>query len=225
MTEGSNTCAATRLWDLPVRIVHWSLVLLLPALWWTSETHDLTTHTRLGFMMIGLVAFRLLWGLVGSSTARFAGFLKGPAAIRAYLRGSAAPVVGHNPLGGWSVIALLLLLATQVGLGTIAQDVDGLESGPLSYLVAYDTADAAREWHGRIFNIILGFTALHVVAIGIHLFVKHDNLLLPMLTGRRRYDREVAVPRIAPVWVGALCAATAAALAYWISRGAHLPAF
>ncbi len=222
MADGEER-AALRLWDLPVRIVHWSFVLLLPALWWTGEEHDIEMHTTLGLIMIGLLVFRVLWGFAGSSTARFAWFLKGPVSILANLRGSTEPVVGPNPIGGWSVVALLAMLVLQVGLGTIAQDVDGLESGPLSYLVSYETADAAREWHELVFNIILGLVALHVAAILYYLFVRRDNLTGPMLTGRKRFEAGVAEPRIASSWIGLICAVAAGAFSYWISIGAPLP--
>src|SRR5687768_2369014 len=110
-----------RLWDLPVRLVHWAFVLLLPALWWTAEEGEIEWHRRLAYMMLALLLFRLLWGFFGSATARFSQFVKGPAGILSYLRDRPGPrVVGHNPLGGWSVLLLLGLLATQVALGLFA---------------------------------------------------------------------------------------------------------
>lgn len=212
-----------RLWDLPVRLVHWSFVGLLPALWWTGETGDIATHKTLGLIMLALVAFRLIWGLVGSQTARFASFVKGPAAILAYLRGKTKPAIGHNPLGALSVLALLGLLGTQVGYGLVAQDVDGLESGPLSYLVSYETADLARGWHHLLFNVILAVAALHVAAVLFYLLIKHDNLVTPMIIGDKVYAEPVDAPRTAPFWRLAASAATAAVLAWWIGLGAPLP--
>lgn len=212
-----------RLWDAPVRIVHWGFVLLIPALWWTGEEGDLETHKLIGYVMLALVVFRILWGFVGASTARFGTFVTGPARLGAYLRGSGEQVVGHSPLGALSVIALLLVLTVQVGAGLIAQDVDGLESGPLSYLVSYETADAAREVHHLFFNVLLGLIALHLAAILYYALAKRDNLVGPMVSGRRRYDREVTAPTFAPVWRFVIAAALAALLAWWVSKGAPLP--
>ena len=212
-----------KLWDVPVRTIHWAIVLLMPALWWTAESGDLTLHKQLGYVMLALVLFRLFWGFVGSSTARFASFLKGPRAIIAYAAGlfskEGEQVVGHNPLGGLSATALLLLLAAQIAIGLFAQDVDGIESGPLSYLVSYDTADAARGLHHLLFNVLLGFIALHVAAILFYLVVKRDNLIGPMITGSKAMAAGVVPPRFAPGWLIAVGVVLSAALAWWISAG------
>ncbi|MFC3173767.1 cytochrome b/b6 domain-containing protein [Novosphingobium bradum] len=231
MTEraAAETPAGTpvRLWDLPVRLVHWSFVVLIALLWWSAEERDMDLHFTLGLVMLGLIVFRLLWGLVGSSTARFASFVKGPAAIRAYLAGlksgTGPHVVGHNPLGALSVLALVGLIAAQVGLGLFAQDHDAINSGPLNFLVSYDTASAISEVHEALFNVILAVIALHVGAILFYRFIKRDNLVTPMITGRRVFETAVATPRIAPLWVALVCAALAAAIAVWVSWG--LPPF
>ncbi|MBC2669350.1 cytochrome b/b6 domain-containing protein [Novosphingobium piscinae] len=218
---------ATRLWDLPVRLVHWSFVVLLVALWLSAENGAIGLHKTLGLIMLGLVVFRLLWGFVGSSTARFAGFVRGPGRVLAYLRGlrdpGQAPVVGHNPLGGWSVLGLLGVLAVQVALGLVSQDTDGIESGPLNHLVSYDTAELARELHELLFNGLLLLVAIHLAAIVFYRVVKRDNLITPMITGRRQFAVPIEAPQIAPWWRAVLCAALAAALAWWVSLGAPKP--
>lgn len=223
----ATSVAAVKLWDLPVRLVHWAIVLLLAGLWWSAEEGDLTLHKQLGMMMLILIVFRLLWGLIGSSSARFAGFLRGPRAVIGYARGlfgrAGEPVVGHNPLGGWSAMILLALLAFQVGLGLIAQDTDGLESGPLNHLVDYDTAEWARETHELIFNLLLGLSVLHVLAIAFYLIFKRDNLISPMLTGKRRFTSAVAAPKFAPWWLAALCLIVAWGIGGWVWSGAPLP--
>jgi cytochrome b len=213
-----------RIWDLPVRLVHWSFVVLLPWLWWEAEEEDLDMHMKLGIVMLGLVVFRLLWGVLGSDTARFSRFVKGPGAILRYVRGQGGKtVIGHNPLGALSVLALLGLLTLQIGLGLIAQDVDGLNSGPLNYLVSFDTADAASELHELVFNVILGVVALHVGAILFYLVVKRDNLITPMITGRRRYDAVVEAPLMAPLWRLVVCVVAAFLIMWWVWAGAPLP--
>lgn len=214
-----------KLWDVPIRIIHWSLVLLLPALWWTWKNGDIGTHKLLGYVLLGLLVFRIFWGFAGSETARFSGFVKGPRAVAAYLRGLVSkegePVVGHNPVGGWSVIALLLLLSAQVIVGLFTQDVDGIESGPLTYLVSYDRADAARWWHDKLFDVLLALVAVHVAAILFYLVVKRDNLVGPMVTGSRKWPASSSLPSPgqAPWWRILVGAALGGGLAWWVSLG------
>lgn len=122
-----------------------------------------------------------------------------------YIRGhmfdrAAPPVSGHNPVGGWSVIAMIALLATQVGLGFFSVDIDGMESGPFAYLVDFETGRAAAEWHDFIFNVILALTALHVLAILFYLLHRRDNLVGPMISGSRRWAGEQPALRFASGW-------------------------
>lgn len=208
-----------RLWDLPVRLVHWALVVLLPWLWWTWRSGKTELHETLGYVTLGLLLFRILWGIFGSSTARFVHFVKGPREIALYLRGRYPANVGHNPLGALSVLLLLGLMIAEVGFGLFAEDVDGEESGALARFVSYETADWARGWHALLFNAILAVVAIHVLAILFYLVVKRDNLVGPMVTGRKAYKADVAQPRAVPVWRAIVAAAVAAAIAWWISRG------
>lgn len=216
-----------KLWDWPVRVVHWSFVLLMPALWWTWKSNQMALHERLGYLTLALVLFRLFWGLFGSEPARFATFVKGPRAIAAYLSKlfskHGEPSVGHNPLGGLSVIALLSLIVAEVGIGLFTQDTDGIESGPLTRYVSYDFADGARRWHGQVFDILLVFIALHLCAIAFYLVVKRENLIGPMLTGRRRLADTVRAPALAPWWRILPGAAIGLGAAWWVSLGAPLP--
>lgn len=217
-----------RLWDLPVRLVHWSFVLLLPALWWAAEVQsDIDLHKKLGYLMLALLVFRFLWGFVGSSTARFGQFVRGPRGVFSYLKGlrsqQAEPIVGHNPLGGWSVIALLVLLSAQLVIGLFAQDVDGIESGPLSYLVSYETADFARGLHQQVFNVLLGLVVLHLAAILFYRFVHRHDLVGPMVTGTKQFAAPVAEPTFVHPWRVVACALIAAGLTWWVSLGCPIP--
>jgi cytochrome b len=195
------------------------LVVLLPLLWWTWHSGRTPLHEKLGYITLGLLLFRLLWGIFGSSTARFADFVKGPRAIALYLRGSASTSVGHNPLGALSVIALLGLMIAEVGFGLFAQDVDGEEAGALAKFVSYETADWARDWHATLFNVILAVVAVHVVAILFYLVVKRDNLIGPMVTGRKAFKGRIEEPMMAPTWKAVAAALVAAAIAWWVSQG------
>lgn len=200
-----------RVWDLPVRLFHWAIVLLIPALWWTAENDRLDLHILLGEVMLGLILFRLLWGVLGSSTARFASFVKGPVAVLRYLRGGGR-AFGHNPAGGWSVVAMLLVLVTQIGLGLFAIEEDALYEGPLSHLVSYETARVLADRHEMMFNVLLALIALHVLAVLYYLLVKRDNLVTPMVTGRGAAGAsgEALVP--APLWRFLLAVGLATAL-------------
>lgn len=201
-------------WDVPIRLFHWVLVLLIVFSWWSADTRRMDWHRYSGYAVLGLLAFRVLWGFVGSSTARFAGFVPSPAATVRYLRGEACGV-GHNPLGSWSVLAMLALLALQVGLGLFAVDVDGFESGPLSDRVSFEAGRQAAEWHDVVFNGLLALIALHVAAVFAYLVLRGDNLIRPMIVGSRPGGegdgpmRRGSLPSL-------LACATLAALAVWV---------
>lgn len=221
------TAIRITVWDWPVRAVHWLLVIMLPALWWTAEEGAFTWHIALGVTMLGLLVFRIAWGFVGSTTARFAHFVRGPRAVATYLKQGDGGRIGHNPLGGWSVLAMLALLLCQVTLGLFSGDPDDGAVGPLNHLVSFTTADNATEWHEALFNVIVALVALHVVAVLGYLLVKSDNLIAPMITGRKRVPASASAnpqqPVIAPALRILLCAALAAGLALWFYAGAPLP--
>jgi cytochrome b len=207
-----------RIWDLPTRLFHWAIVLLVPALWATHLLDQMDLHILLGEAMLGLVLFRLIWGVIGGSTARFGNFVRGPMSVVRYLRGKAPGGFGHNPLGGWSVLAMLLLLGVQAGLGLFASDEDNLYSGPLSRHVTEETSHILRDRHETLFYILLAFIALHLGAILFHLLVKRDNLVTPMVTGRRAAAPGGPEMIGAPLWRFLLAAALAAGLTWIVSN-------
>ena len=209
-----------KVWDAPTRVFHWALVVLIPLSWWTAEQEMFDLHVPLGLVTLGLLLFRLMWGLFGGSTARFTGFVKGPRSMIDYLRGRTATVLGHNPLGGWSVIAMLAALATQVGLGLFAGDEDGLESGPLAHLVSYDLAEEIADLHEDMFDVLLVLIALHVAAILFYAIVKRRNLVKPMITGSDDAPEGTPPMRQAPAWRFVLAAGAAAVATLWIAAGA-----
>ncbi len=215
----SEAPARVRVWDWPTRIFHWLIVFLIPVLWWTAEEEEMDWHMLAGKVMLGLLLFRILWGFLGSSTARFSSFVRGPRAVMSYLNGRAAHVLGHNPLGGLSVMAMLGALVVQVGLGLFASDEDGLEAGPLSHLVSYDLAEEIAEIHETWFNVILVLIGIHLAAILFYTLVRRNNLVGPMLTGTGKAPAGVEPMRSAPVWRFLIAAALALALTLWIASG------
>jgi cytochrome b len=192
MTEGTTPSRSrVRVWDVPTRLVHWSMVLAVALSWWTGETGRLEWHRWSGYLLLGLLVFRIYWGFFGSSTARFSQFLRGPRTVAGYLKGTWEVAAGHNPLGAWSVLALIVLLFAQVALGLFAVDVDGIESGPLSLYVSFETGRAAAQWHEAVFNVLMFFIVLHIVALAYYRLFRKQKLVTAMLHGEREYESQV----------------------------------
>jgi len=223
MIEDAASEAAPKLqkiaiWDLPTRLFHWTLAALIAFSWWTAEENHDDLHLYSGFAILSLLLFRILWGLVGSSTARFVNFVRGPRAVSGYLKGSWRGI-GHNPLGALSVIALIGLVTLQVGLGLFASDEDGLMEGPLAHLVSSDTSEAAVDLHEDLFNVLLVFIALHVAAV-LFYFLRGKNLVGPMFSGRGKADPGVEPMRPGKGWLAILCLFAAIGVTRWIIAGA-----
>jgi cytochrome b len=206
------------IWDLPTRLFHWVLAALIALSWWSAEYHRDDLHIWSGMAVLSLLIFRLLWGFVGGSTARFANFIRGPRAVFGYLRGGWRGI-GHNPLGALSVVALLAMAGIQVGLGLFASDEDGLMQGPLAPLVSIDAADQARDWHETTFNVLLALIALHLAAIAYYRW-RGKNLLRPMITGKGAVEPGVEPLRPAKWWLALLCLVLAIGITRWIIAGA-----
>ncbi|MCW5609415.1 MAG: cytochrome b/b6 domain-containing protein [Rubrivivax sp.] len=178
-----------RVWDLPTRLFHWLLAAALVGSVVSAKIGGaaMTWHFRFGYLVLGLLVFRLSWGLVGGRWSRFASFVYAPATLLRYLRGQARPGehldVGHSPLGALSVFALLAIVAVQVGTGLVADD-EIANLGPLNRFVATATALEATAWHKSYGQwLVIGLVALHVAAVLAYLFVKRRNLIAPMLVG------------------------------------------
>ncbi len=196
---------AVPVWDWPVRLTHWALVLLVTVSWVTGKYGLLDWHRYSGYAALGLVLFRIYWGFAGSSTARFSHFIQGPSAVwqhsRTLLKRSGSKMAGHTPLGGWSILAMLSVLLIQSGLGLFTVDVDGLESGPLSDLVSFETGRYIAGWHGTLVNVLALLIALHLAAILHYWLYKRENLVAPMLTGLKRLPPEMAFkPSMGTFW-------------------------
>lgn len=217
-----------RVWDLPTRIFHWSLALLVLAAYLTQEFGLMAWHQRIGLTLLGLIVFRLIWGIVGSTYARFSSFVRRPATVMAYLRGSWHGI-GHNPLGGWAVLALLLLPLTMALSGLFAND-DVDFRGLLADRVSGDISENLTRLHGKLFDALLILISLHVVAIAVHFWLKRENLVRPMFTGyRRRADEESAASYSGGGWLAflfALAVAVSAIVAVFalVPEPATLPA-
>jgi cytochrome b len=205
-------------WDLPIRLVHWLLAGLIAFSWWSVHYHHTDWHIWSGCAILTLLVFRLLWGFVGSSTARWSSFIRGPASVAAHLRGKWNGI-GHTPLGALSVVTIFLALTVQVGLGLISEDEDGLYTGPLYRLVSIDTSDQARDLHELWFNMILGLIALHVAAIVLYRF-RGKRLTKPMITGRAALAPGTQPMRSGKWWAALICFAVGIGVTRWVIAGA-----
>ena len=178
-----------RVWDLPTRLFHWTLALAVVGSVVSAKVggNAMVWHFRLGFGVMALIAFRLLWGVLGGRWSRFASFIYAPGTLLRYLRGQARPDehldVGHTPLGSFSVFALLGLLAIQVATGLVADD-EIANIGPLNRFVSNAVAGRASSWHADYGQwILITLVALHLAAVFYYLLKKRQNLIRPMLSG------------------------------------------
>jgi len=213
-----------RVWDLPVRLFHWSLALLVVFQFTSGYIggNVMRWHMVGGYTILALVLFRVSWGVAGSTTARFSNFLAGPRVALAFgrrlLSGGPAPHAGHNPLGGWMVVALLAVLAVQAGTGLFAND-DIATEGPLATLVSKAASDRLTAIHHVNHDLLLALVALHIAAVLYHWRVKKENLISAMFTGVKRLPadlaRKTAGARFASPWL-ALGLFLAATFVVWI---------
>ncbi|VVE48853.1 cytochrome b/b6 domain-containing protein [Pandoraea anhela] len=186
-----------RIWDLPTRLFHWSFVVLAVAAYLTAKTggNAMIYHFWCGYAVLALLIFRLIWGITGPRYARFSAFVTGP---RTFLRawrdtrdgaGTEARFAGHTPLGGLSVVAMLLFFGIQVGLGLFSND-DIFNDGPLVKFVDKDTSDWLTGWHLRNQWVLIALVALHVLAIVYYRIARKKDLIKPMILG----DKTLAAP-------------------------------
>ncbi len=211
-------------WDLPTRLFHWLLVALIGFSWWSAENDAIDLHIWSGLAVLSLLIFRLLWGVVGSSTARFASFVRGPRAIFAYVKDMKGwRPVGHSPLGALSVLALLGVLLAQAGLGLFAVDSDGLYEGPLAHMISLDAAEDVADRHEDLFEVIKVLVGLHIAAILFYRLVLGKRLVGPMITGSTPAEAGVEPMRAGRWWAAVLCLVAAIAIVRWVIAGAPLP--
>jgi len=186
-----------RIWDLPTRIFHWALVACVIGLVVSAEFDFMDWHFRLGYAVMALLLFRLIWGLAGGRWSRFSSFLYSPTTVLRYLRGPGDPAqsAGHSPTGALSVFALLLFLGAQVASGLFSDD-EIAASGPLTAWVSGSFVSQATLYHSKVGKLILiVLVALHVAAVVYYLWRKGENLARPMLTGDKELPEGIEPSR------------------------------
>lgn len=217
-----------RVWDLPTRVFHWALVLSVVALVVTGEVGGdaMVWHFRVGYTVLALLLFRLVWGFVGGHWSRFSSFVHAPATVLAYLQGRGRPEhsVGHNPLGAGSVLALLGLLLLQVLSGSFSDD-EIAAVGPMARFVSNDTVSLLTQYHSKVGKaILIVLVLLHIGAIVFYKLKKRENLVPPMLHGDKvlahpaQPSRDDARARARALVIFLLCAVAVAALVRWLGQ-------
>ncbi|MBX3621535.1 MAG: cytochrome b/b6 domain-containing protein [Rhizobacter sp.] len=218
-----------RVWDLPTRLFHWLLAGCVIASVVSAKVggNAMVWHFRLGYAILALLAFRVLWGLMGGHWSRFARFVYSPATLLRYLRGQARADefldVGHTPTGALSVFALLGVLAVQVVTGLVADD-EIANTGPLIKYVSSATSSLATGWHKHYGQwLVIGLAVLHVAAVVFYLMKKRQNLVTPMLSGDKHLPEGTPASTDSAGSRGlaaVLLAACAAGVAWLVSLGA-----
>lgn len=177
-----------KVWDIYLRLFHWLLAVCIIVSFVSVRMDEMEVHFISGHIILALIIFRIIWGIVGSRTALFLSFIKGPKAILRYLKASDSPefkpMIGHSPIAALSVIALLVVISAQVITGLMSDDEIFLQ-GPLAQFVSYDTAYQATTYHAYIPRLIVGLVILHLLAIAFYRLVKKENLVKPMITGSK----------------------------------------
>lgn len=208
-------------WDYPIRIFHWLIVALVAAAYATWRLNWMVWHGWIGYAVLTLVLFRLLWGFFGGETARFSGFLSAPRTVFQHLRHSFRREpdhqVGHNPAGGWMVVLLLALLLVETLTGVyVANDI--ADEGPMTEIVPARAADAIASAHAIVWDVLLAAIVLHVLAIAGFAAIKGQNLLRPMVTGTKVLPASVVAPRAgSPARAGLLLLGCAVATALLVN--------
>ncbi|AQZ93953.1 cytochrome b/b6 domain-containing protein [Halopseudomonas phragmitis] len=212
-----------KVWDLPLRLFHWLLVICVIGALVTIKLGGtwMIWHGRFGLAIIGLLSFRLVWGIAGSTHARFVSFFPTPRRVIRYLRGQWEGL-GHNPLGALSVFALIGLFGFQALSGLVATD-DIAFSGPLTRVVSSDFSSLMSGWHRRTEELLYLLVGLHVLAIVIYR-VRGHNLLGPMIHGYKKAPHPATEQANGGRWPALIIALALAGLAVWAANGSWIPA-
>lgn len=202
MTSPGAGSPQALVWDLWIRSFHWLLVALIGLAWWTYRADLMSWHRRIGYAIAALLVFRIYWGFAGSTTARFADFVRAPIEVIGYFRGRTRSGAGHNPAGGWSVLALLATLVLVVASGLLGTTQEG-DSGRMAALAPFAWSRAATHVHVLAFEALLALVGLHLAAVLAYQLRGHD-LMRPMLSGRKRLAPGIEVPAAAPHRFGSI---------------------
>ncbi len=215
--------APIHVWDLPTRLFHWLLAALVVVSFVTADMggNAMTWHMRAGYAILALLLFRSAWGFFGGETARFSSFVRGPSAVFRYaknlLKKDTVSHLGHNPLGGWSILAMMAALLLQAATGLFAND-DIFIEGPLYPWVSKATSDLLTRIHRINPWVIIVLVSVHVAAVFFYLIYRKENLIGPMITGRKRWAPGHAEPPAGRLTTAAAIAVIVTAAVYLLVR-------
>ncbi|GAA5157529.1 cytochrome b/b6 domain-containing protein [Viridibacterium curvum] len=222
MEDKSVPTRRVRVWDLPLRFFHWLLLAAVATAFYAIKTDNIELHAKAGYCVLALLIFRIIWGFIGGSNARFLNFIKGPGAILAYLRGKTDPnATGHNPLGALSVLGLLGVLLVQSITGLFNHSDDYFFDGPLYNKIGSELFGQLNEVHEILEVVILALIGLHIAAILFYRFVKRDNLVKPMITGSKDVPADATTPDATGGrwWLGLIALAVGLGVIWYITAG------
>jgi cytochrome b len=208
-----------KIWDVPTRLFHWALALSVLAAYLAHDFATIQRHMQIGYVVLTLLAFRVLWGIVGSETSRFWNFVPTPGRtagyVRGLLRGRPPKTVGHTPLGSILIYVMLVLVAFQATTGLFANDAIFSE-GPLAKLVSDDTSDRLTDWHEQSFWILVGCIAVHVTANTLYELVFRQPLIRAMISGKKPLPADTPAPRLRPAWWALPALAVAGGVVWYV---------
>ena len=214
-----QTDGLVKVWDAPTRLFHWAIVIFVFASWATAHFDWMSWHVWSGYTIFTLLIFRVLWGFVGSDTARFTRFIHSPLAafrhLRVFHRREPDTEVGHNAAGGWMVLLLLGLLGFQVATGLCAND-QAMTEGPFAELLGQDTSDWLTHIHRVTFTAIELAILVHVLAVAAYMLIRRHDLVRPMITGFKRVPNGLRAPRIRSPLLAVACLAVAIGVVVYV---------
>ena len=224
MTRDKLSSVTIHVWDLPTRLFHWTLVALVALTWATGEGEGILfdIHKLAGYGVLAAILFRLIWGFIGCEHARFRDFLHPWPVVRDYAKGLLAlqprPTIGHNPLGGWMIVLLLITLFGMVGTGLFAFEDD--VGGPLADSISPQMAHALAEVHEGFANFLLFLIGIHIAGVLVDSLLMGHNLVWSMFSGRKVVSPHEGIATTAghstPSWYSAVVLAVAMGITWLV---------
>ena len=222
MNKAAPSTFKVQVWELPLRIFHWLLAVGVVVMLLSANFERFDVHITTGKLLVILLLWRIVWGFIGGSNARFSSLIFRPREYIDYIltlkHRTPGYTTAHSPIGSLAVIAILVALIVQIITGLVATDVDGLIEGPFAYYVSYELSRLATEFHHAHINWVITLLILHLAASAFYYLYKKENLVLPMIRGSRDIpeDRQYSAPVFAPLWKALVAFLLVLAVCLWL---------